>query len=71
MTTAAAIIPAGGAGLRMGLDLPKQYLELAGLPVLVHTVRARCSPGATMIMVLIREDRCKARTVWTRTGKPA
>lgn len=40
MTTAAAIIPAGGVGLRMGLDLPKQYLQLADVPILVHTVRA-------------------------------
>lgn len=40
MTTAAAIIPAGGAGLRMGHALPKQYLMLAGLPILVHTIRA-------------------------------
>lgn len=35
-----AIIPAGGMGSRMGLDMPKQYCELAGLPVLVHTLRA-------------------------------
>lgn len=40
MIRATAIIPAGGIGLRMGCDLPKQFLELAGLPVLVHTVRA-------------------------------
>lgn len=36
----AAIIPAAGRGSRMGLDTPKQFLTLAGLPVLVHTVRA-------------------------------
>jgi 2-C-methyl-D-erythritol 4-phosphate cytidylyltransferase/2-C-methyl-D-erythritol 2,4-cyclodiphosphate synthase len=40
MTTVAAIIPAGGSGLRMGADLPKQFLETGGLPVLVHTVKA-------------------------------
>ncbi|MCK4838983.1 MAG: 2-C-methyl-D-erythritol 4-phosphate cytidylyltransferase [Desulfobulbaceae bacterium] len=53
MTTAAAIIPAGGAGLRMGLDLPKQYLQLANLPILVHTVRAlqRSSFIKTIIIV--------------------
>lgn len=34
------IVPAGGAGARMGMRLPKQYLTIAGVPVLVHTVRA-------------------------------
>ena len=38
--SATAIIAAGGAGLRMGLALPKQFSELAGLPLLVHTLRA-------------------------------
>jgi 2-C-methyl-D-erythritol 4-phosphate cytidylyltransferase len=34
-----AIIVAGGSGLRMGADIPKQFLELGGLPVLMHTIR--------------------------------
>lgn len=34
-----AIIVAGGSGLRMGSDIPKQFLELGGLPVLMHTIR--------------------------------
>ncbi|HET8577935.1 MAG TPA: 2-C-methyl-D-erythritol 4-phosphate cytidylyltransferase [Methylomirabilota bacterium] len=37
---AVAVVPAGGTGLRMGSDRPKQYLVLAGAPVLVHTLRA-------------------------------
>jgi 2-C-methyl-D-erythritol 4-phosphate cytidylyltransferase/2-C-methyl-D-erythritol 2,4-cyclodiphosphate synthase len=40
MVAIAAIIPAAGNGSRMGLDHPKQYHLLAGVPVLVHTVRA-------------------------------
>jgi 2-C-methyl-D-erythritol 4-phosphate cytidylyltransferase len=35
-----AIIPAGGSGRRMESETPKQYLLLAGLPVLVHTLKA-------------------------------
>lgn len=34
-----ALIPAAGAGSRMGNSLPKQYLELAGRPLLYHAVR--------------------------------
>lgn len=33
-----AVIVAGGSGKRMGAELPKQYLELAGRPVLMHTI---------------------------------
>jgi 2-C-methyl-D-erythritol 4-phosphate cytidylyltransferase/2-C-methyl-D-erythritol 2,4-cyclodiphosphate synthase len=37
---AAAIIPAGGFGKRMGLGTPKQFACLAGIPLLVHTLLA-------------------------------
>ncbi len=33
------IITAGGTGKRMGTTLPKQFLPLNGLPVLMHTLR--------------------------------
>lgn len=32
------VIVAGGTGKRMGLEIPKQFLELAGRPVLMHTI---------------------------------
>jgi len=32
------IIVAGGSGLRMGHDIPKQFLLIAGKPVLMHTI---------------------------------
>ncbi|MHB8772134.1 MAG: 2-C-methyl-D-erythritol 4-phosphate cytidylyltransferase [Syntrophales bacterium] len=35
-----AIVPAGGAGRRMGAAVPKQFLPLAGIPVLVRTLAA-------------------------------
>ena len=38
--SAAVIIPAAGFGTRMHLQHPKQYHLLAGIPMLVHTVRA-------------------------------
>jgi 2-C-methyl-D-erythritol 4-phosphate cytidylyltransferase/2-C-methyl-D-erythritol 2,4-cyclodiphosphate synthase len=35
---AAVIIAAAGSGSRMQADIPKQFLELAGKPLLIHTV---------------------------------
>lgn len=32
------IIPAGGVGKRFGADLPKQFVEIAGAPLMVHTL---------------------------------
>ena len=49
-----AIIVAGGKGLRMGSDLPKQFLPIGGRPVLMHTLEAfeRAIPGIRLILVL-------------------
>jgi len=33
-----AIILAGGVGERMRLDTPKQFIKLAGLPIIEHTI---------------------------------
>lgn len=33
-----AVVPAAGVGRRMGTDMPKQYLEVLGKPVLQHTL---------------------------------
>lgn len=34
-----AVILAGGIGSRMGIDLPKQFLEIKGIPVIIHTLK--------------------------------
>jgi 2-C-methyl-D-erythritol 4-phosphate cytidylyltransferase len=49
-----AIIVAGGMGNRMGTDTPKQFLELEGKPVLVHTANAffQAFPAVELIVVL-------------------
>ena len=49
-----ALILAGGKGLRMGADLPKQFLLLAGKPVLMHTLEAfqKADPKTEIILVL-------------------
>lgn len=48
------IIVAGGAGLRMGTELPKQFLELCGKPVLMHTLQVfyDFDPQSELILVL-------------------
>jgi 2-C-methyl-D-erythritol 4-phosphate cytidylyltransferase len=53
----AAILPAAGLGTRMGADTPKQFLELAGTPIVVHTVRRMASCALiTDIIVATRGD---------------
>ena len=34
-----AVIFAGGSGVRMGAGVPKQFLEIEGKPILIHTLR--------------------------------
>ena len=35
-----AIVPAAGRGARFGSDVPKQYLDVAGQPLIAHTLEA-------------------------------
>jgi 2-C-methyl-D-erythritol 4-phosphate cytidylyltransferase len=53
-----ALIVAGGKGTRIKSKLPKQFLELCGKPVLIHTIEAfvRYSPEITIILVLPHDD---------------
>ena len=48
------LIVAGGTGLRMGGDLPKQFIPLEGKPVLMHTLEAfhRWDASAELVLVL-------------------
>ena len=48
------IIVAGGKGLRMGSDIPKQFLPIGGKPVLMRTLERfrRYSPTLQIILVL-------------------
>ena len=49
-----AIIVAGGKGLRMGADLPKQFLPIGGKPVLMRTLEAfyAYNPAVRIVLVL-------------------
>ncbi len=51
-----AIIVAGGSGTRFGAQLPKQFLELAGRPILMRTIKAfgeSCETGDTSLDVIV------------------
>lgn len=52
------IIVAGGKGVRMGGDLPKQFLPLCGKPVLMHTLEkfGQYCPEMGIILVLPKEQ---------------
>lgn len=54
----AALLVAGGKGMRMGTSLPKQYLPLGGKPVLMHTLERffQTDPSLLLILVLPKED---------------
>lgn len=49
-----AVVLAGGSGERMEARLPKQFLELAGRPLLAHSIRTleSCDYVASVVVVL-------------------
>jgi len=61
-----ALIPAAGSSTRLAADAPKQYLLLAGRPMLWHAVRAVCVPQVdTVFVVLAPGDRAFAAHDWS------
>ncbi|GAA1682867.1 2-C-methyl-D-erythritol 4-phosphate cytidylyltransferase [Glycomyces endophyticus] len=61
--TIAAVL-AGGTGARMGAALPKQLLDVAGRPVLQHTLEAfQASPAVDRIVLVMAEGHHEA--AWT------
>lgn len=52
-----AIIVAGGSGSRMQSALPKQFIELCGEPVLMHTIRVfHESPSSPQIILALHAN---------------
>lgn len=62
-----ALIVAGGKGTRIKSKLPKQFLELNGKPVLLHTIEAfyRYSEQINIVLVLPEDD----FTIWKEICK--
>jgi 2-C-methyl-D-erythritol 4-phosphate cytidylyltransferase len=56
MTTFWGVIPAAGVGRRMGGSIPKQYLRLHDVPVIIHTLKKlAATPSIEEIIVVISE----------------
>lgn len=52
-----AVVPAAGVGRRMGADVPKQYLPLAGRTVIEHTLeRLLAHPRISAVVVALASD---------------
>ena len=61
------VIVAGGSGKRMGMNIPKQFLELAGRPVLMHTIeRFRKFNDSIEIITVLPENQLR---FWTDLQK--
>ncbi len=52
------VVPAAGCGARLGGDIPKQYLDIAGIPLIQHTLRALTSHASVdgIVVVLAAND---------------
>jgi len=54
------VIVAGGSGTRMGAEIPKQFLELAGRPVLMHTIeRFKAFDESIEIITVLPENQLR------------
>jgi 2-C-methyl-D-erythritol 4-phosphate cytidylyltransferase len=54
------VIVAGGSGKRMGAEVPKQFLELAGRPVLMHTIeRFKAYSESIEIITVLPENQLR------------
>ncbi|WP_025041110.1 2-C-methyl-D-erythritol 4-phosphate cytidylyltransferase [Nitrosospira briensis] len=67
MTNFFALIPAAGSGSRMGDELPKQYLRLAGKPMIYHTLKTLCGSSriTSVFVILAPADREWMRHDWS------
>ncbi len=58
MPSVGAIVAAAGVGTRMGTPHPKQFMPIAGKPVVIHTLEAfeRCAPVEVVCLVAREQE---------------
>ncbi|GAA0783915.1 2-C-methyl-D-erythritol 4-phosphate cytidylyltransferase [Hathewaya limosa] len=62
-----AIILAGGSGTRMGSDIPKQFIDIYGKPLIIHTIEAfDINPNIDYIAVICKNEFKEDLTIWIR-----
>jgi 2-C-methyl-D-erythritol 4-phosphate cytidylyltransferase len=65
------VVPAAGRGARFGGDVPKQYLDVAGEPLLAHTLRALLAHPKVRGAVVVLAEGDERWPRWReREGKP-
>ncbi len=53
-----AVVVAGGAGRRFGGEVPKQFLSLGGMPVLVHTLlKFEAAPEVSRVVLVLPAEK--------------
>lgn len=67
-----AIIVAAGTGTRMGKDIPKQFIEVCGRPILFYTIEAFLTAFDDMQVVLVMhaDHMERAKDVIVLTSRP-
>src|SRR5207244_12785882 len=65
-----ALIVAAGRGERFGAELPKQYLELGGRPLLRHSLEAFCAHPAIAAVAVVYQPTHRALYEAPTTGLP-
>ena len=65
-----ALVPAAGFGSRMGHEIPKQYITLAGRPMIYHALSTLCAhPEITTVFVVLAPDDVQWKTYdWSAFG---
>lgn len=69
-----ALVIAGGSGTRMGLDLPKQYYKVRGVPILIYILKtlqqAECIDEIAIVCAKEWTDRIREYTLEYGIQKP-
>lgn len=65
-----ALVPAAGTGSRMGIEMPKQYMMLAGKPMIWHALATLCAHHeiTTVFVVLSPQDEQWKTFDWSSFG---
>lgn len=62
-----AVILAGGSGTRMGSDIPKQFIDVYGKPLIIHTIESfDVNSQIDQIVIACKEEWQEDLKIWIR-----